>query len=127
MTPLGQFTKGYIICAFWASTDESTPNGGEPLDSNYVPADLHAETQQEMERDCKQFFEENIELIDTKKADDRYAEAGHDFWLSRNGHGSGFWDGDWYDVGEELHAAAGNFGEYHLYIDDDGMVHGYKG
>ena len=21
--------------------------------------------------------------------------AGHDFWLTRNGHGAGFWDGDW--------------------------------
>lgn len=20
---------------------------------------------------------------------------GHDFWLTRNGHGAGFWDGDW--------------------------------
>jgi|TARA_R110000744_G_scaffold366338_1_gene475354 hypothetical protein len=23
---------------------------------------------------------------------------GHDFWLTRNGHGAGFWDGDWNDA-----------------------------
>lgn len=23
--------------------------------------------------------------------------AGHDLWLTRNGHGAGFWDGDWRD------------------------------
>ena len=27
--------------------------------------------------------------------DDELARAGTDFWLTRNGHGAGFWDGDW--------------------------------
>lgn len=27
-------------------------------------------------------------------SDDAIEQAGHDFWLSRNGHGSGFWDRD---------------------------------
>lgn len=27
-------------------------------------------------------------------SDDAIDQAGHDFWLSRNGHGSGFWDRD---------------------------------
>ena len=25
-------------------------------------------------------------------SDDNYSQAGHDFWLSRNGHGTGFFD-----------------------------------
>ena len=39
--------------------------------------------------------------------------AGHDFWLTRNGHGAGFWDGD-YPESEEtiLTDAARTFGEY---------------
>lgn len=52
------------------------------------------------------------------------AMAGHDFWLTRNGHGAGFWDGDW----PEPHAsilteASKTFGETDLYIGDDGKVH----
>ena len=26
---------------------------------------------------------------------DQCERIGHDFWLTRNGHGAGFWDGDW--------------------------------
>jgi hypothetical protein len=50
--------------------------------------------------------------------------AGHDFWLTRNGHGAGFWDGDWpEDVGERLTAASKTFGECFLYVGDDGRIH----
>ena len=27
-------------------------------------------------------------------SDESISQAGHDFWLSRNGHGTGFWDRD---------------------------------
>ena len=29
---------------------------------------------------------------------DQCERIGHDFWLTRNGHGAGFWDGDWDDA-----------------------------
>jgi hypothetical protein len=35
--------------------------------------------------------------------------AGHDFQLTRNGHGAGFWDGDW-EHGDALTAIAKTFG-----------------
>jgi len=34
------------------------------------------------------------------------AQAGHDFWLTRNGHGAGFWDGDWPETGDALTEAS---------------------
>jgi hypothetical protein len=34
----------------------------------------------------------------------------HDFFLTRNGHGAGFWDGD-YKNGEKLTEIAKSFGE----------------
>lgn len=46
--------------------------------------------------DCRQFYwavTENISrtsLLDTVEID--WAQAGHDLWLTRNGHGAGFWD-----------------------------------
>ena len=39
------------------------------------------------------------------------AQAGHDFWLTRNGHGAGFWDGDWQKYGEMFTKIAQSFGE----------------
>ena len=55
----------------------------------------------------------------------KYSQAGHDFWLTRNGHGAGFWDGDWPDrTGHRLSEAAKSYGEYHLYVGDDGKIYG---
>lgn len=42
---------------------------------------------------------------------DEMGRAGHDFWLTRNGHGAGFGDGDWpEEAGEKLSEAARSFG-----------------
>ena len=48
----------------------------------------------------------------------------HDFWLTRNGHGAGFWDGDYDDeVGTELTKIAHTFKELDCYVGDDGKIH----
>ena len=51
-------------------------------------------------------------------------EAGHDFWLTRNRHGSGFWDEDIGDVGRQLTEAACACGECNLYVGDDQRIYG---
>lgn len=52
------------------------------------------------------------------------AAAGHDFWLTRNGHGAGFWDGCWpKQAGEQLSALARTFGEVSIYRADDGLLY----
>lgn len=48
--------------------------------------------------------------------------AGHDFWLTRNGHGAGFWDRGMGEVGDRLSAKAEKWGTVDLYIGDDGQV-----
>jgi hypothetical protein len=51
--------------------------------------------------------------------------AGHAFWLTRNGHGAGFWDGDWPEPhASALDEASKAFGSFDLYVGDDGMIHG---
>lgn len=84
---LDSFTKAYITCMLWAENDESTPQGGEPLDLNYSEADLSPLARATAWRECRNFQEAAEGLIGSKKA-----QAGHDFWLTRNGHGAGFWD-----------------------------------
>lgn len=111
------FTKAYIECALWSSTDESTPQGGFPLDDNYGPEDIAPETLAEMVADCRDFQESFGDRIAGREA-----RAGHDFWLTRNRHGAGFWDGDWPD-GEFLTEMSHPYGEVNLYVGDDGKLH----
>ena len=124
---LDDFTLAYIEAALWSSNDDSTPQGGEPLDANYGFDDIAPDTLEEMAADCKRFQEENAaDIAAGPDAPDysRHERAGHDFWLTRNGHGCGFWDGDWpEEIGERLTEASKKYGEYNLYVGDDGMIY----
>lgn len=123
-----KFTLAYIECALWSTNDESNEQGGDPLDENYGPEDIAAETLETMLTDCKRFQKENADDIANGKDHLAYTQnnvyAGHDFWLTRNGHGCGFWDGDWKEpAGERLTKASEAFGEVDLYIGDDGLIY----
>lgn len=49
---------------------------------------------------------------------------GHDFWLTRAGHGAGFWDGDLpEELGERLTQASKAAGNREPYIGDDGLIY----
>ncbi len=119
------FTKAYVECALWSSTDESDDAGGEPLDKNYNVDDIDSEALNAMIADCVRFQKENadsLECVYTRKYDAH--SAGHDFWLNRNGHGAGFWDGDIPEpYAERLSKASKGFGECNLYVGDDGSIY----
>lgn len=87
---LDSFTRAYIEAMLWSSNDESTPSGGEPLDSNYDINDLTPKCLDKCIEDCNKFQKENAELLSNNGCDD--SKNGHNFWLNRNSHGSGFWD-----------------------------------
>ena len=94
-------------------------DNGKPLDANYDLDDLAPETLAKVVEDCQAFQRDNAVDIG-----DQYERAGHDFWLTRNRHGAGFWDGDWEEaVGERLTAASHAFGEIDWYIGDDGLIY----
>jgi hypothetical protein len=118
---LDTFTLAYIECALWSSHDESTPAGGEPMDRNYCIDDIAPATLEDMAKDCAHFQKRWGELLEASGLSDAY--AGHDFWLTRNRHGAGFWDRDLGDVGKRLTEIAHAYGEVNLYIGDDGKVH----
>jgi hypothetical protein len=114
-----RFLDAYIECALWAETDNSDDSGGRPLDENYDESDLSEETLASFKRDCEAFQEANendLEPLDP-------AQAGHDFWLTRNGHGAGFWDRGLGERGERLTKASKVYGSVDLVIGDDGKIH----
>lgn len=101
-----EFTQAYLEAALWSSTDDE----GNPLDSKYGIDDIKTPTLASMVRDAKSFQREHGHLF--RGHEDR---AGHDFWLNRNGHGAGFWDGGWSErVADKLDKASQFYGEFYL-------------
>ena len=106
----------YLETALWSSTDSE----GTPLDSGFSIEDFSKEALDRAEKDLSSFLEKAGSILDP------YSEkiAAHDFWLTRNGHGAGFWDGDYQEQdGERLTALAHSFGESSLYLGDDGVLY----
>jgi hypothetical protein len=101
----------YLMCALWSSTGDNN----EPLDGSYHVQDFAPEALALARRDCERFLAENASDIAGN-----YQQAGHDFWLTRNRHGAGFWDGDWpKEVGKRLTKASHAYGETDVYVGDD--------
>lgn len=73
-----------------------------------------------MAEDCKSFAADNAEDLAHAGDDGR---NGHDFWLTRNGHGAGFWDRGYGKVGDRLTDAAHAWGTSDIYIGDDGKLY----
>lgn len=52
------------------------------------------------------------------------AQVGHDFWLTTQGHGAGFWAGDYPEAaGKLLTSACADYPQVFPYIGDDGLVY----
>lgn len=128
---MDKFTQAYIEAALWSSMD-ADDRGGEPMDANYSVKDIACEAIDKMTTDCDSFQREAARRgIDfgaalAKQLRECSAEeyAGHDFWLTRNHHGCGFWDGDWHEpMATELNKLAHSFGECNLYVGDDGLIY----
>jgi hypothetical protein len=113
-----EFLTAYIEAALWSSSDESTPQGGEPFDYNYGRNDIHETSLQKMRTDCAAFIEQAEPYLYAWTAE----QAGHDFWLTRNRHGAGFRDRrDVYAL--PLTVLAQTFRERNLVLGDDGKIH----
>ncbi len=118
MVKLDEFTRQYVETALWSSNDDHD----QPLDKNYGHEDIDDATLAQMIADCAAFQFTHGDRMDRDRNQDR-SDGGHDFWLTRNGHGAGFWDGDWgkHD-GDILSGASKQFGEVNLYVTDAGDI-----
>lgn len=119
---LDTFTQGYIEAAMWTLTDDD----GEPC-GHLGLHDIAEETIQTAVRECAAFQSGNRALLDHVNfgMNDEYGDSrhGHDFWLTRNRHGAGFWDRGYGDVGRKLTDAAHAYGGADWYLGDDGKVY----
>lgn len=103
---LDEFTRGYITAMFWTDSAPSmsakewreTEAAGDEIPEGNFPADMGVNdlapcALASIVRDCEKFQRDAAPLLSLAYAR-KYdaAQAGHDFWLTRCGHGSGFWD-----------------------------------
>ena len=112
------FVNAFKETALWASIDDK----GIPLDDGkYDGYTWHKEADRRIDNDCMKFFNMAYPIIR-----EDVCQAAHDFFLTRNGHGAGFWDGEWKfpfeesdiyikDCGDFLTAATKKYGELHIY------------
>lgn len=122
MRNITEILKHYMIAALWTSHDESTPEGGEPMDRNYDINDIVPESMKIMKSDVKKFVTENKSILNKSKLSDE--QIGHDFWLTRNHHGAGFFDRNLPDdIEKKLIASAHAMGESSLYVGDDKKIY----
>ena len=138
---LDDFTFQYLVTSIWAETvslpvpedelidgcmdvDEDHPLYGIDecgnYDDHFEIEDFTVEAVRLAKKDCEAF--QNSNEFDLE--DEDIETAGHDFWLTRNGHGAGFWDGDYEEEkGERLTQKSQDFGELHIWVDNDGKLH----
>lgn len=136
-TALDAFTQAYIEALFWTeeapgvSTEEwlaTDDHDGGSIPGDVGFADLAPEALAAIVADCAKFQADNAADLTEAYDNGRIngydeASAGHDYWLTRNGHGAGFWDRGLGDVGDRLSAKAGECPSSYVYLGDDGKVH----
>jgi hypothetical protein len=114
--------RQYVATALWSTTDDD----GTPLDANYDFDDVDPESLSMHRSECEGFIQVNYEVIvGLLEFGYEMTTIMHDFWLTRNGHGCGFWEDGNYpqDIGVILTDSAHSFGERNPYVGDDGQLY----
>jgi hypothetical protein len=105
-----QFIKGYIDAIFFT---DGEAREDVPISDTFVATRIY--------NDCKAFLDDAVvEIAFVTAMNPEYTpeQAGHDFWLTRNRHGVGFWDRDLGTLGELLTEKAHKFGSVGTYVDN---------
>lgn len=113
---LDEFLQAYLEAALWSSTDENEL----PLDDRFGIEDFSEEALKQATEDAIDFLKANEK--DLEAAGSSWGYHGHDFWLSRNGHGAGFFDRDYGAAGDRLQEAAKVYGSLHIIEGGDGKL-----
>lgn len=127
MTASKAFVAAYIEAALWSEcVDSSEGDDTSFLDAGYDASDLADEARESIQRACDAFCE--VAAVDLasfpgRKQWSQDECAGHDFWLTRNGHGAGFRDRGLGDLGDRLSEVAKRFGGSDAYLGDDGKIY----
>lgn len=117
--------KHYLICALWSSHDIIKERGKDDieyfLEEKFNVNDFSNGAILKAQKDIRNFTKKNRSLLMKSKLNDE--QIGHDFWLTRNSHGSGFWDRNLGEVGQKLTESCKKFNPVDTEVGDDNKLH----
>jgi hypothetical protein len=119
---LNAFITAYIRAMLWSSSAvmEDPADDLESLEG----FELDPSTIERVTQDCTAFYKEAFHILThlDETCLNTFEFSGHDFWLTRNRHGTGFWDRGLGNAGDYLTALSHKAGEQDPYIGDNGKV-----
>lgn len=128
-----EVTKEYLACALWSECDA---DGGNLMERHKDTSSFSQEAHERARIDVAAFLTNASELIDAlvmaAELDEDCisgygiaSDIGHNLWLSRNGHGAGFFDRDHMPecLRDALQDAAEALGSCNVIEGDDTKLH----
>lgn len=129
---LNEFTElcnAFAVCALWSEIDDN----GQPIEDSKGINDLSDCTVTKFAERCFELWVTAPVMFDAHAfiREKGIDQLGHSFWLSSNGHGTGFFDFEreyphlahWEGTCERLQAYSSTLGQIDLCIGDDGKVY----
>ena len=132
MSDLADFQTAALACLLWqAMVPDPDDSEGNPLpaDDLYDMGDFDPESRDAFLAECSDFFAHHRRTI--RWGGITPEQAGHDFVLTRNHHGAGFWDRSYnpaqtlYHAGRVLTDACRAYGPSEVIASDDGALYIY--
>ena len=127
--------QDYITALLWSSYHYEN---GDDIPFDEIDTELSKELDDKITSECSAFYEraekllarywnqenKNSTMWDYNHPTDQ--QIGHDFALTRNGHGAGFWDrpeiyGE--RCADLLTTLSNRYGESNIYLGDDGLIY----
>lgn len=108
-----EYLDAYTDAILWVNCYQETPDGIESVDGTELDEPPTVDT-----GDALAFLEDNEDMLAyvSQTFGASWSQHGHDFALTRNGHGAGFWDRGYGVAGELLSDAARVYGDYDVYV-----------
>lgn len=122
-TQLDTMFRSYVDCALWADGDDKDDEYQSFEELGLTAADLEPSAAGYMARDVEKFVA-SLDERELRMATTTPGTMGHYLWLTKQGHGDGFWasPGTWHYKEDSLTAKAQALGECYLYLTDDGKI-----
>jgi hypothetical protein len=110
---IDEIVDSYLECALWTNDDE------DEFDGKTI-SDFSNESRELAKSEMKWFVAMAGDALDDISDD----MIGHDIWLTRNGHGAGFWDRGYDDdIEKKLIKLSEELGLTDIYVGDDDLIY----
>lgn len=126
------FFQSYLSTALWSSTisegEENEPGEreGDAFDAHFATSDFSGEALEMLRAHAFSFWSRMWFYLDheqgRKGEKPDAAHAGHDFWLTQNDHGAGFWGGDYPTYGDTFTKLAKCYPVINLFVTEENEV-----